>query len=409
MSPIPLVVSVIIISFIPVGAVKHDIGECSRGEPPEVAARSGAAMLQKRTASAPAVAKEMPVWAKNLPGRANKAHARAQKKRTGSASKKRTKTVQPPLNGLGGSVHPDELHGHDDCRCVGIDGIQGYTNATLKDRTIVSYPADLGARCQAWDLHSHPACPGHDWCEYKWCYVDPCKCKTSVPPRQSNLIPGGMYHNRALYFSYETCGEANDDMSNNPEEITKEIENTCKMRSAIWWGDKKCPCIGLGPQDGITMVSINGSKVAFPGDTGSDCETWEMNVHPACKGTSKPDWCSTAWCYVDPCHCTLPTAPKRSSWLPNANFQGKPIFYSYATCGGVDTYTEDEPMDACANYGKPEDCNAKKKCLFVEGECMNKDLVGICLADLRRRSSAISLGTFVALSLPILGLYRIDH
>merc|ERR1719491_1695493 len=62
-----------------------------------------------------------------------------------------------------------------------MDNREGEAMATIKGGKQVPYPADLGGRCKAWDSTHHPKCPGEDWCESKWCYVDPCNCDKVSP------------------------------------------------------------------------------------------------------------------------------------------------------------------------------------------------------------------------------------
>lgn len=233
-------------------------------------------------------------------------------------------------------------YGDVDCPCVGIDEVDGKTQATLKDGSSVAYPADLGSRCEAWDANKHPKCPGESWCKQKWCYVDPCKCKgVPVLPKPSIYLPGAMYQGKPVHFSYATCGGSDSYSAENEKKTAEDIKETCaaKVDSATW-GMGKCRCIGIGPQKGTTKVTIKGKLVDFPADTGSTCKTWEKNNHPECQSGKPPAWCLQSWCYVDPCSCKLEDPPKTSSYLPNSYYQGKPIYYSYATCGSADSYTD---------------------------------------------------------------------
>merc|ERR1719238_1730536 len=67
------------------------------------------------------------------------------------------------------------------CPCVGIDGAVGEVNLTING-IVVSYPANFGTSCEAWDDERYPgACEaggkpgkGKGFCAEKWCYVDPC-------------------------------------------------------------------------------------------------------------------------------------------------------------------------------------------------------------------------------------------
>lgn len=47
----------------------------------------------------------------------------------------------------------------------------------------------------------------------------------------------------------------------------------------------------------------------------------------------RPDWCASAWCYVDPNNCDAAFSPTESSF-----FTG--MYYSYSTCGVDATYDE---------------------------------------------------------------------
>jgi len=76
----------------------------------------------------------------------------------------------------------------------------------------------------------------------------------------------------------------------------------------------------------------------------------------------------------------MTTPPKTSSYLPDANFQGKPVYYSYQTCGGVDSFTADV-KDACVNQKSSGECSKLKKCAWNGDECLGKELVSVCEAD----------------------------
>jgi len=116
--------------------------------------------------------------------------------------------------------------------------------------------------------------------------------------------------------------------------------------SSGYYGKPKCKCIGIDNIEGITKVTIEGAHYDYPADLGAHCDTWDDGRHPFnCtqeghtpgKGNG---WCGQKWCYIDPCHCDLPVPPKPSAYLSHAHFKGKPIFWSYNTCGGVDTYSK---------------------------------------------------------------------
>merc|ERR1719491_198957 len=91
---------------------------------------------------------------------------------------------------------------------------------------------------------------------------------------------------------------------------------------------------------GYFNVTLGAQTAQYPAGLGGTCTAWDNNVYEDCKKDDKPDWCKEKWCYVDPCDCTLPgTQPKETS--TNTTYKGQPVFWSYATCGGTDTFIED--------------------------------------------------------------------
>jgi len=270
-------------------------------------------------------------------------------------------------------------HGMASCPCIGIDELDGKTMATIKGGKQVPYPADLGSRCEAWDEKDHPKCPGESWCKSKWCYVDPCKCdKISPYPKPANYLPNAQYQGKPVHFSYTTC-DGMDSYSEPSNDDYKKIEETCAVTvDAAKWGQEDCRCVGISGQEGTTKVDIKGKPVKFPADTGAHCNAWEEKNHPECKGADAPKWCTQKWCYVDPCSCKQAISPKTSSYLPDANFQGRPVYYSYSTCGSADSYTGTEYKDACVNQKKSEDCAKLDKCAWTGKNCLGKELVAVC-------------------------------
>jgi len=296
--------------------------------------------------------------------------------------------------------------GHEDCRCIGINELEGETIATLKDGSKVAYPADLGGQCSAWDLDRHPSCPGASWCKQKWCYVDPCKCKNvGVAPKVSVYLKDAQYQGKPVHFSYATCG-GKDSYSSESEKKKSEkaIAQTCAVEvDSKKWGAENCRCIGVSPQPGTTKVMIKGKHVDFPADTGAVCNAWEKDNHPECDSDDAPDWCGQSWCYVDPCSCTLPTPPKTTSYLPESTYLEKPIYYSYATCGGKDSWTAGNKK-ACVNQKTPAACAKNDKCAWTGKECLGKELVNVC--GLEEKSGSWSSKALIALVLPVLALFH---
>jgi len=142
------------------------------------------------------------------------------------------------------------------------------------------------------------------------------------------------------------------------------------------YGSPKCPCVGLDNIPGSTDVTINGTEMNYPADLGAHCGQWSVDRNKACKGENQPPWCSQAWCYVDPCKCDLDVQPKHSLLLPDALFKGKPIYYSYTTCGAKDLYTALENKDSCSMQDSEEKCTARKSdCSWAKGKCVNSDML----------------------------------
>jgi hypothetical protein len=135
------------------------------------------------------------------------------------------------------------------------------------------------------------------------------------------------------------------------------------MPATSKWGNPLCPCIGL---DGV-KGTINFGKTAEgeakteivwdseqPADYGAHCHNWPRPNHES----------QEPWCFVDAYNCRhslLKSIPKRSLMFPQAKFQGKKIFYSYATCGGTDDFTEGKGNEgACTNAKTAEECGSDK-------------------------------------------------
>lgn len=175
------------------------------------------------------------------------------------------------------------------------------------------------------------------------------------------------------------------------KKTAEDIANTCKPEvSASEWGSDKCRCVGIAHQDGKAIVTINNEPRSYPVEAGSMCKAWDEQNHPDCNASKPPSWCLRKWCYVDPCSCDLATVPKTSGYLPNASYQGKPIYFSYATCGANDSYTANVE-DACVNQNTTESCAALPKCKWNGAECLGAELVDLC-GEVRPRSTGLTFG-----------------
>lgn len=160
-----------------------------------------------------------------------------------------------------------------------------------------------------------------------------------------------------------------------------------KSHTSALYGNAQCPCVGLDNVKGELAVKIDDKKTMFPAEAGGSCAAWDSASHPECEqGTDKnftrdgkqPSWCKQSWCYVDPCKCNIPVIPKVSSYLPDATYQGKPVYYSYATCGSVDTWTSAKHKTACVNQKTESTCGKLEKCGWDGQRCVGKELLGAC-------------------------------
>eukprot|EP00933_Yihiella_yeosuensis_P023714 TRINITY_DN1845_c1_g1_i1.p1 TRINITY_DN1845_c1_g1~~TRINITY_DN1845_c1_g1_i1.p1 ORF type:complete len:390 (-),score=93.03 TRINITY_DN1845_c1_g1_i1:175-1344(-) len=282
-------------------------------------------------------------------------------------------------------------YGDPKCPCVGLSGLEGVTQGKIAENVTVAFPADLGARCDAWDNGVNPiSClkgqdPGKDngWCEQPWCYVDPCNCEIDEPatksPEDGGYLPGASYQGNGLWYSYRTCGGIDYWMPPEKKKKQQEEPKTCaEKKDEDTWGDVKCQCVGLAGQNGTTNMTISpGLEIAYPAETGASCDQWDLKRHPDCKGKDPPSWCEQSWCYVDPCNCRISVAPKTSAYLEEAFVNGRPVYYSYATCGGTDEFAATNEK-ACVNLKSKKFCHKNKKCAWNGEECLGKELVTTC-------------------------------
>jgi len=102
--------------------------------------------------------------------------------------------------------------GAEDCKCVGIDKLDGTIEGDVGDGKKLAFPADYGATCKAWETEHYPGCQGENppkWCDKAWCWVDPCSCGQAEPPKVSAGWIGKDVKSqggKTLYYSYTTCG-----------------------------------------------------------------------------------------------------------------------------------------------------------------------------------------------------------
>jgi len=158
------------------------------------------------------------------------------------------------------------------------------------------------------------------------------------------------------------------------------------------YGSEGCPCVGIdvsGSMKPFPTVAIDDSKSGtwdtFPPEIGTTCSSWDENANSLCKGPNPPEFCSQRWCYVDPCNCKgIDTAPKQTQNIAGSNIKGRPMYFSFSTCG--DQYLLDDgwPEQSCWTQKSPSDCTTHltsegSKCGWLEETgCVDDHLLSMC-------------------------------
>jgi len=130
-----------------------------------------------------------------------------------------------------------------------------------------------------------------------------------------------------------------------------------------------CACTGHQQKPIHPNGTVTSMKGAYPATYGMTCAAHAEPASTACSfsnGSAKPatqqeSWCMSPWCYVDPCTCNLAEA-KSSSY-----FETPALYYSYANCGGQDTFTDKynansgvvSEANCPANFSIPQLCPTK--------------------------------------------------
>mmetsp|Transcript_69240 Transcript_69240/g.122493 ORF Transcript_69240/g.122493 Transcript_69240/m.122493 type:complete len:377 (-) Transcript_69240:62-1192(-) len=144
-----------------------------------------------------------------------------------------------------GEVEDPGTFGSDGCRCVGFDNLAGSMKFDVGGQKVV-FPGETGGTCEAWDMDNNPACAVKgkkpDFCEQKYCFVDPCSCSLKEPPKVSTYLFGSTMQGKTVFYSYETCG--GKDMftasRNKHACVIHESAEDCKKQSRCAWNGAKC-------------------------------------------------------------------------------------------------------------------------------------------------------------------------
>lgn len=171
--------------------------------------------------------------------------------------------------------------------------------------------------------------------------------------------------------------------------------STCQKRRSAnpfssneLYGKGSCPCVGVDNLLGYYATQQDAYHVQYNNEAGASCNTWEMGMHPECRGGyyDGPDFCRQSWCYVDPCNCDLDVLPKMTN--AGIKYQGGPAYWSYATCGSVDTYTDTMNTDSCAAQKTSAACAAVDDCLWNGKVCGGKEVIESC-AHVAKKDPAV--------------------
>eukprot|EP00929_Paragymnodinium_shiwhaense_P031493 TRINITY_DN17626_c0_g1_i1.p3 TRINITY_DN17626_c0_g1~~TRINITY_DN17626_c0_g1_i1.p3 ORF type:complete len:216 (+),score=41.51 TRINITY_DN17626_c0_g1_i1:1202-1849(+) len=167
-------------------------------------------------------------------------------------------------------------------------------------------------------------------------------------------------------------------------------------------GNPNCPCVSVDAATAAmgdeTMVSVGEKSVFYPSGLGSTCSAWDDGRYPdACvtEGQSPgpgTGWCAQKWCYVDPCNCDLEPAPRLTSYLPEANYNGMAVHYSYATCGSPNSFDTETESQRCLHKRNETAClgsGGEGLCAWylplepatAKGRCLEKELGKQCAEE----------------------------
>jgi len=124
-------------------------------------------------------------------------------------------------------------------------------------------------------------------------------------------------------------------------------EHKQQLKQSPDLGKSACPCVGIGNVPGNLNVTVGGEIFdQYPREMAASCKAWDEGLYPgSCTGETPASWCSSKWCYVDPCECdadAIGDSPKKSTYFPNGMYKGHELYYSYVTCDGTDTYSDAE-------------------------------------------------------------------
>ncbi|CAJ1398790.1 unnamed protein product [Effrenium voratum] len=265
-------------------------------------------------------------------------------------------------------------HGQEKVACTKAFAKEGKCVMASPSGTALEYPATYGEGC---GVHLEPgssSCSDSsgnalarnesaDWCTKPWSYVNPCTCTASD-------IALTTYFNLELYYSYSVCGST-DTYTTSPSNVNITGSVGCPSPppppiSPMNWPftsalEEGCSCMPLSDMyliastdascaqgsgkcanasSGMLTANYGGScgihaelfsSSCFDQDTGM---MWADQCEPGWTVGCRAAWCDRPWCYIDPCTCSSATDIAASQYFP-----GSTLYYSYANCKSVDTFT----------------------------------------------------------------------
>jgi len=286
-------------------------------------------------------------------------------------------------------------YGGEDCPCIGIDvsnSIKPFAAIAVHDTvsgTVGDFPPELGTSCKNWDMESNPACAGENppaFCKERWCYVDPCNCKTETHDLSaSTYLPTWKYHKKPLHFSYSTCGATADPwFEETPAPVVRHVSAKCDQVEA-GVGSPTCPCVGFAGRPGHVNLIYGGKGGPYKAEIGSSCGLWEAGAYPACFGSDVPEWCHQTWCYVDICNCKgIGAAPRPTQKIAGSHIQGRPMYFSFETCGNPYLLGDGWVEQSCWTKTSRTECEAHSNLIGQQcgwskkNECIDSNLLPLC-------------------------------
>jgi len=291
------------------------------------------------------------------------------------------------------------------CRCTG-NNLQERVDRngiakvySLKSGLVEEYRSDYGQSCKVHPEPGDTACTGDApaaWCSSPWCYVDPCECAVDASLFESAHFASTVTGAKLFYsfaacgpedaYNVDKCGAITAQKPCDAEDECMWVTGVCRVDTANLLtqrstagcsnlvGNSNCGCTGTNGQakvshgaDTVVVTTMEGfSGHIYPGSYGEHCAAHAEPANSSCQGNYPADWCTTPWCYVDPCECS-DVAIRKSDYFATT-LSGKPVYYSYASCGSPETYNADK----CIRIYSQDLCVAEDECTFTRAGCKRK-------------------------------------